>query len=262
MEKPFAVVPLSLGTLSCGNQRSNRPASHLGEVALTGMVWQSTGSSDLWVRGDFGTAKPIDFMSMIWANALPGTTIRLRLGASQADVDGSSAPYDSTALPFISPAITREDGLYSSHLELPSVQTYRWWRIDIGGHTGDFAAASLVLGKTVRSANFYNPGWQMGPEDLGEIEIARNGVVDDTPGMILRTLDFKISWVSEVDWETLWQPLLQYLGKRRVALWCFDPEAGPYRQGRTYMGYVRPQPATGGAIVRKYEMDLSILSII
>jgi len=225
-----------------------------------GMVWQSNGNGNLWARGDFGSAKSIDFMSMIWANAQAGTTIRLRLGASQAAVDGA-APYDSGALPFIDPAITREDGLYSSHLEIDAVQTYRWWRIDIGGHVGDFEAAALILGRRIQSATYSNPGWTFGTEDLGEQDIGRFGVIEETDGMILRTLGFKIGWVTTEDFETKWRPLLER-GKRAIALWCFDPEEGHYRQARTYFGFVQPNPATGGVGVDKYELELEIQSLI
>lgn len=260
MKKPFAVLPLSLGVIATGNQRANRPAAHLGEFGAIGMIWQSNGNGNLWARGDLGAVKPIDFASMIWANAQPGTTIRLRLGATQAAVDGVAA-YDSGALPFISPAITRDDGLYSSHLELDGVVNARWWRIDIGGHAGDFSAAKLVLGRRILSASYPNPGWSFGADDLGEHDITRWGVVDEADGVILRTLAFKLGWVTTADFETKWRPLLER-GRRQITLWCFDPEASAYRQARTYLGFTGPNPATGGVGVDKYEMDLEVRSLI
>lgn len=261
MEKPFAVVPLDLGTITTGNARANRPAAHLAEFGSTGMVWQSAGAADLWVRGDFGAAQAVNFMSLIWANAGPDTTIRLRLGADQAAVDGEEAPYDSGPLPFIDPAITRDDGHYSSHLELDAVETWRWWRIDIDGHAGDFAAAALILGRKIESASFSNPGWQFGVEDLGSLDISRWGVPNENPGKILRSLSFKIGWVLPEDWETKWRPLMER-GARRVSFWCFDPEATPYRQARSYLGYLQPQDVAGGVVVTRYEMEVQVRSVI
>ena len=79
----------------------------------------------------------MSFYSVIAANALPGTQYRLRLGGTQAQVDGDgTALYNSSALPFISPAIESDDGLYHSHLELGAIVTAFWWRIDIIGHAG------------------------------------------------------------------------------------------------------------------------------
>lgn len=262
---PFCVVPHALGTVAAGNELASNPASHLGEFDTIGMTWKSSGNSNLWVRGDFGVARRVDFMSMLLAEALPGTTIRLRLGDSQAEVDGT-ADYDSGALAFISPAITRTDGLYHSHLELPSVQTKRWWRIDIGGHTGDFEAAGLVLGERITPANFYNPGWSMGVDDLGELDVSRYGVADETPGRIFRTLDFRLGWLSESDFETKMRPLVETLGRRRPALWCFDPTANAYRQARTYFGWLRNPPVATHSVNTpegaRFEQEFQVLSMV
>lgn len=54
---------------------------------------------------------------MISANALPGTSCRLRSGATQAQVEGT-APYDNGVLLLLSSAVAREDGLDYSFLRL------------------------------------------------------------------------------------------------------------------------------------------------
>jgi hypothetical protein len=81
----------------------------------------------------------------------------------------------------------------------------------------------------------------MGVEDLGDIDVGRYGVVDETPGRIMRTLNFQLGWLSEVDFETKFRPLVEAIGKRRPAFWCFDPTANAYRQARTYFGWLRNQ---------------------
>jgi hypothetical protein len=235
---PFAVIPTPLGTIATGNEVAGHPAEHLGEFKAPGMTWKSSGASSLYVRGDFGSAMPVDFVSVMSANAIPATTIRVRLGDSQAEVDGT-AGYDSGAVAFISPSITRADGLYHSHLELPSVQTKRWWRIDIGSHTGDFEASMLVIGQKLTPANYYAPGWARGVEDMGGIDIGRWGVADEQDGLIWRSLTFRLGWLSEADFETKFGPMMEALGKRGVALWCFDPTSGVYRQRKTYFGFIR-----------------------
>lgn len=260
---PFAVIPLSLGTLACGNERASNPALHLGEFKAMGMTWRSTGNGNLWVRGDMGAAQAIDFVSILSANALPGTTIRIRLGDTQASVDGAGS-YDSGALPFVSPAITRDDGLYHSHIELPSAQTRRWWRIDIGGHTGDFEAAKLIIGKKVTPSRYYSAGFEFGVEDLGEISLNRWGVPDEAAGLIFRSFRFKLGWIPEDEYETLWRRLTEKLGTRGVALWCFDPTPNAYRQSRTYFGWLRDAPYATGGVAKPgtYEHEFSIRSMI
>jgi hypothetical protein len=260
---PFLVIPTVLGTIATGNEIAAKPASHLGELKHIGMVWRTSGASNVWVRGNFGSAKPVNFVSMVSANALAGTTIRVRLGDTQGEVDGT-ADYDSGAVAFISPSITREDGLYHSHLELPSLQTKQWWRIDIGGHTGDFEAASLIMGQTVTPTNFYSPGFEFGIEDLGDLELNRFGVVDETDGRILRTIACKFDFMTQVDYETKFRPLIEKLGKRGIVFMCFDPEANTYRQSKTALGWLQKPPfATGGSIrFDRFQLDLQMLSII
>jgi hypothetical protein len=262
IELPFAVIPLSLGTLATGNERAETPAAHLTALKAIAMVWRTNGASNVWIRGDFGSAKDIDFVSLIRANALPGTTIRVRLGTTQAQVDGT-APYDSGALPFISPSITRDDGLYHSHLQLGSVVNARWWRIDIGGHTGDFEAAKLVMGKRVTPTRYYDTGFEFGVEDLGDIEFGRWGVPEETSGLIFRRLAFKLSWLSTVEYETQFRPMVEKLGKRGVVYWCFDPQANAYRQAKTYFGVFRETPfAVASLKPGNYAKEFSIRSFI
>ncbi len=261
---PFFLRPLPLGAITCGNERPERPASHLSEHAHVGMIWQSSGTGNLWVRGNFGSARAVNFCSLIRANATPATTIRLRLGSSSAAVDGT-AGYDSGALPFIDPAITREDGLYSSHLKLPATQTYQWWRIDIGGFSGgDFRAAHLVLGQSTALSRYYSAGFETGVEDLGELSLSRWGVPDENAGLILRSLRFKLGWLTDAEYEQQIRPMMEALGKRRVLLCCFDPDAGPYRQARTYMGWLRDNPyAVGGDLMPgTHSHEFSIQSMI
>lgn len=260
---PFVVAPLALGTVATGNELSYKPASHLGEFKDIGMTWKSSGASNLWVRGDFGSAKAVDFVALLSANAVSATTIRIRLGDSQANVDGA-ASYDSGAQTFISPSITREDGLYHSHWQLPSLQTRRWWRIDIGSHTGDFEASILVLGKRITPARYYSAGFETGVQDQGTLEFGRWGVVNEETGLILRTLRFELGWVTEAEEYGSFAPLAEKLGKRGFALWCFDPTSSVYRQQKTYFGPVTEHLyAAGGKFAPGvYAREFSVLSII
>jgi hypothetical protein len=264
IQKPFAVLPLALSNIATGNAKANRPASHLALPQYPGMRWESSGASNVWARGQFNGTEAVNFVSLMAANALSGTTIRVRLGTSQSEVDGT-APYDSGALPFISPARTEAGGLYHSHLEIGSVQNASWWRIDIGGHTGDFSASAAVFGLKRTPSNFYNRDREIGTEDLGQFEIARNGVVADTPGVVLRTLLFRLAWVSEAEYFDLWAPFGQRNpdGSRRVVLWCFDPESTVRRQGKTFLGFMARDIFKRGNDVGTYNsLDFALRAIL
>lgn len=237
IRKPFAVIPLPLGNITTGNARTNRPASHLGLTQHAGMRWQSNGNGNLWVRGQFDTIRAVNFAALMGTNAQLGTTIRVRLGMSQEQVDGA-ALYDSGAQPLIAPLVTRSDGVYHSHLEIPVVQNAFWWRIDIGGHAGDFAASALIFGEKREPSHFYNRGREIGFQDLGALEIGRNGVVAETPGALLRTLLFRLQWVSDDEFKRVWSPMMEVKGKRQVTYLCFDPQADENRQDVTFLGFM------------------------
>ena len=262
--KPFAVLPHALSSITTGNAKTNRPASHLGLFQHPGMRWESAGTTNLWVRGQFTGTQAVNFVSLMAANAQAGTTIRVRLGTTQAEVDGT-APYDSGAVTIINPARTEASGLYHSHIEIGSVQNASWWRIDIAGHTGDFSASALVFGLKRQAGFFYNRDREFGFEDLGSLEIGRNGIVGDTPGVVLRTLLFRLQWVSDEEWFTNWEPLglRNSDGTKRVVYWCFDSDATVRRQAKSYLGFMARDPLLRGNDFPLWnQMDIQFRAIL
>lgn len=263
IRKPIFVIPLDLGDMQCGTARDGHGVGNLARFREIGTTWRSNGNSGIWARGTFDGTRSVDFCAVIAANAQPDTRIRLRLGTSQAEVDGESAPYDSGAVVFVSPAITREDGLYHSHLELSAVQEASWWRIDITGHSGDFEAAALVMGEAFSPSRFYNYDFEYGVRDLGSLEVTRFGVLDEEPGDIWRTLSLTLAWQTEDEFETSFRPMMEKLGMRGIIYCCFDPEPTVYRQARTYLGFFNKSPfARGVRKPRTFAQDFEIISMI
>lgn len=261
MQLPFAVVPYPFSVMVSLNERANRPASHLAEFKSRGMVWQSNGNTSLALRLDLGSPKAINFMGMLCANALPGTTIRLILSDRS---DFGTTLYDSGVLTFINPSITREDGTYHSHLEMGSLITARYVAIDIAGHTGDFQAAFLVLGQKLTPASYYSPDFEFGLDDRGSIDWTRYGVAEEESGVIMRKIGLTFSWLSQSDYETKFRPMTEKLGKRGMVYFCFDPEPTVYRQAKTYFGVLTDPPFATGAAPKQtnYEMKMELLSLI
>lgn len=267
IQKPIFVIPHDLGTIESGNVLAGYSANHLNRHKAIGLAWRTDGNSNIWARGDFGETKTVEFWAVLSANAQAGTQMRLRLGPTQDAVDGVGSPppgtYDSTAVDFISPSITREDGKYHSHYELETSMNVRWWRLDITGHTGDFEASMLILGEKVIPTRYYNLDFQFGVQDLGSVDITRFGVVNEEPGVIFRTVEFTLGWQTEAEFEASFRPMMERLGSRGVVYCCFDPDATTYRQAKTYFGWLRKPPFAKG--IRKpqtYEQEFSILSMI
>lgn len=260
-EKPFFVIPTPLGTVTSGNEAENRPASHLGEFAYRGMVWESDGATDLWLQVDLGESVPIDFVSIMGANAQPGTQLRIRIGDSQAEVMSESADHDTAPQPFISPSITRADGLYHSHHELDAPISKRWLQFDISGHTGDFSASMLVIGKKITPGMYYEGRWNRDIRDLGSVTFSRSGVPGVARGARLRAMGFTLAWLSEAEMEETFSPLDEYVGKTEPVYVCFDPEATTSRQRRTLLGYFEELPSFTKLGFNRFERKFQILSL-
>lgn len=263
IRKPFFVLPVPLSGLASDTADSGHPVDNLARLDAIGLTWQSGASgSTHWVRGQFSSAS-IDFCSVIAANAVAGTDIRLRLGTSQAQVDGT-APYDSDAVDFISPMPAPEprDGLYHSHLELDASESASWFRIDISSHTGAFEASSIVLGKKIEPSRFYNLDFEFGVEDLGSGKFTPWGVWDEDPGVVLRTIDFALAWQTQDEFEDSFRPMIEGLGTRGFVYLCFDPEDNARRQAKTYLGVLKKPGFARGTRKPGYVQEFSILSII
>lgn len=264
IQKPFVVEPLSLGTVTTGNEKTNRKALNLGRFENQGKVWETTGAANVWARGDFGSAKEVDFIALLSTNATATTTARLRLGDTQAEVDGT-ADYDSAAQVIRTPAIDHWSGLYHWYWELPSLQTKQWWRLDIGSHTGDFQAMALVMGKRNQFAEFYNhtSGISFGQEDTGSIEFGRFGVNSREDGIKMRTLGMEFGWMNPND-RRKFQQMRDRIGQTGMAYYCFDGEPTIDRQENQYFGWQRRplviQPTTFAQ--DRFGLQVDILSII
>jgi hypothetical protein len=260
IEKPIFCLPIDLGTIATGNERAEAPAVHLNRHKSPGLVWRTNGNTNVWARGQLASAQAINLCSIINANALPGTQVRLRLGTSQVEVDGT-APYDSGAVPFISPAETRESGLYHSLLRFADV-TASWWRIDITGHTGDFEAMGLVLGDSVQTERFYDRGWEIGTSDLGNIDFGRWGVAMETEGAVFKVRNFTLSWLSEGEFESHFRKIM--LQTRRGPVWIlFNPEAVAGRQEQFLFGrFGQPPLAVNARKAGRFIMEFSMQSMI
>lgn len=266
--KPFFVLPLDLGTMATGNAQAGYPVTNLNRPRDIGLVWQTSGNTNVWARGQFASAQSIDFCAMLQANALSGTNFRLRLGATQADVDGASAPYDSGVIPF--PGYIDGTGtslgtllttIKHSFLELNSPISATWWRVDITGHTGNFQAAALVLGQKIQPSYFYDTDFEFGMKPLGNLDFTRLGVADLEPGVTFRTVAFTLSWTTEAEFESTLRPLIEGIGNTGVVYCCFGPTGDAYRQNRTYCGVMSKSPVAKGMLKPGFfTTDWNILS--
>lgn len=258
--KPFAVVPLELPAIVTGNAAATNPVTNLNVFDLINATWKSIGNTNLYVRIDFGANAVFDVVSLLGTNAQSGTTIRIRAGDSQAEVDGA-ADYDSGVVQLWASSGLGAKTFYHSMNEIPQ-QTKRWLRIDIGSHTGDFEAGVLVVGKKIQPSRFYETAYDRGVDDLGSVDFTRNGTPLKLDGAKLRTLTFQMSWITEAEMETSFRPLDEAVGLTGEVLWVFDPDAGSYRHDRMYYGYQREKSSITKRAYNMFQKEFSIVSMI
>lgn len=253
------------------------------------------------ITGDFGSAQAVNFAAVLGANAQAGTTWRFTMDDSATAVYGSTPQYDSGVLPFIAPGIVSGSGFggastggfdfrspgalfngaynagpiavpsttatparatYNSFLDIGATVTRRYWSLRISGHSGAFQAPFLIMGTKVQGSRYYEPTWGSGPADQSTISVSRNGVPDIAVGAMLRTLTLTLGWTTEIEFETQFGPLALALGKTLPAYCCFDPDAGPYRQNRTYYGRAVDSGRNKRDGWNRFSRDYEILSMI
>lgn len=261
-QKPFAVVPEPFTLFTAGPSDAAYPSGHVSEYRHVGLIWRAIGAggSGVFLGGNFATSRPIDFCSILQTTAAATSNVRLRL------FDGAGATGTTlldVAPTIISPAITRDDGLYSAHIEFAE-QSARSFLLEFNNVGNPFDVGKVILGRRLTFANYYSPGFGFGAEDLGDLELTRWGVPDEEDGLIFRRLDCTFGWMSRADMDDKFRPLVERLGRRGVALFCFDPEPTTYRQARTYFGWLRQPPFFRGAVNKfdRFESEWSILSMI
>lgn len=263
LRKPFFVVPLDLDIVSWTPTFPGYPASHLNRLDAMGLVWLAEGPDYAAVQGRLPEGSAVDFMGVINGGIYTQSGFRLRLANSQAELSGPSPAYDSGYLPYLGAHTYQADGRYHAHHELPNEVSASWFWLELGGGGGRHELGGLVFGKKIEPSRFYDKDFERGTEDLGSVELNRFAVPDYTPGTKLRTLNFTLGWLNEAEYETQFAPFAELVGTTTVVFCCFDPALSPYRQNRTYLGWLRNPPfARGGAKPRTYSMEFQIRSLI
>lgn len=260
-EPPFFVEPLPFTVVSASSGPANRPASHLAEFSFVGMVWQSNAATEHYLELDFGKPVTIDQVSLLNTNAQLGTRWYIAMGTSTVQASSGSAPFTTfPAEPVINPPSSGRD--YYHGLLTFTPQTYRYMTIRVIDHSGTFEASMLVAGKRVTPQKYYEPEWESGPEDLGNLAFGRNGIPDISTGVVLRRIGFTLAWMTEQEHELTFSPMLRRLGRRNPVLLCFDPSLSLYRQDRTYFGTMPDQSRTRKLGQNRFEKRFEIASVI
>jgi hypothetical protein len=247
--EPKAFTYLNGGTATmagAGNLRFDEP----------GLVWRSSGTSGVFLVVQYD-GSPIDTIALVDNNLRPTDTIRVRMGATTASVNGV-APLDFTfnAWEGIAPL-----GAATSIHFLASPVTYPFIRLDIsspGNPDGHIQASRLVLSK-----KFTNDGVDYGDDETFEDgSSVEDGLgfttVDPYGGRVGRRLT--VSHIKQDDYYTNWRGFLYRVG-RKIA-WLFLPTTDPtYLQQQMSFVRINTTAKVVNQTTDQFRVELGVLSV-
>lgn len=214
--------------------------------------WASGTGTDQ-VAIDFDTAGgPIDTIALLDANfpetvliQVLASTTAARRAAGNSDIPGGA---------FTGPTYTRASA------NLPQRRGYHalirsavpvalpYWRVYVYVPTGtwrqgQFMARYLVAGLARTSKNITTDKTET-PLDLGAMDRTRGGGPNRVWGFKMRKIDFEISVMSEMQWETQYGDLWRKIGLSEPVLIVPNSKTGAFLHDRILYGTVTQQRAT------------------
>lgn len=84
------IAPLALTNITSGNEKSIRPVTNIARNDQPGLIWESSGASNLWAMGQIPSGSQPNFFGLIGTNATTTTRARLTLGTAAGQVDGTA----------------------------------------------------------------------------------------------------------------------------------------------------------------------------
>lgn len=201
--------------------------SYLG-IDEAGLVWRTTGltGNSITVQLD-GTS--IDTIALMGTNLIAGNTVRIRLGATKAEVDGNSATIDTTAQIALG---TPEKGKTLVHHTLPTSAAYGFLRLDFsatGNPDGFVEVSRLIVGKSLIC-----DGINIGAEITYDNQTRSN--LD--PFKTKPVWKAVVSGFTYEQYWTYWDSFLRKIADQRGFMFVPD-SASPYKQQQVVFGQVQ-----------------------
>lgn len=185
--------------------------------------------------------QPIDTIALLMSNAPEGATVQVSAGSTAAANDTSFGPWPFRA----SANLTARPG-YHALIKLPSAQTYPYWKVTVtiaGGLSGPFHLEHAVFGLNRASKNHSVDKTEQ-PLDLGNYERGRSGIPQRMVGLRGKRVDFEISMLNQLQFETLYGDLPRLVGTTSPVLAVPNSKAGTWLHDRILYGVL-----TGGKSV-------------
>lgn len=203
---------------------------------------------------------PVDTLALLDTTLDEGQTINVYAGDVLADVQGQVGTLQGN-MKRASANMPQRAG-YHAMMRLAAPVSARFWKIVIpqGGQQGMMLIRYLVLG-LARTAKNISTDKVENPLDLGSLERSRDGTADRVFGHRMRKVDFEISMLTEMQWETQFGDLWRKIGLNEPVLVVPNSKAGGFLHDRILYGTLAQARATNHMAPR-FSQAFSVESLI
>lgn len=186
--------------------------------------------------------QPVDTIALLMSNAPEAATVLVRAGNTSAVTD-----YTGTSQAFRASAnLTGRPG-YHSIIKLAAPQSYPYWKVTVtvpGGTLSPcFHLEHAIFGLNRASKNHSVDKTEQ-PLDLGNYERGRSGIPQRMVGLRGKRVDFEISMLNQLQFETLYGDLPRLVGTTSPILAVPNSKTGTWLHDRILYGVL-----TGGKSV-------------
>lgn len=263
IEPAILVRPAPILAFTNSLETAGYPASNLDRDDPQ-LVWSynhAANDAALYIETAGG---PIDTFSILDTTASEATTITVKGADAIATLTGGGADFSQGPAQFRASANLPQRHGYHSLVRLPAPQKRRFWRINVSApsnsRSGVFMARYLVAG-LARTAKNISADKVESPLDLGGLDRNRAGGPDRIWGHRMRKVDFEISMMSEMQFETQFSDLWRLVGLTEPMLVVPNSKSNAFLHDRILYGAIQQQRVLQPASPR-FSQGFSIESLI
>lgn len=197
------------------------------------VAWRSMLTANVAAFRARISPQPVDTIALLMSNAPEDATVQVSAGNTAAATD-----YTPAAQAFRASAnLTGRPG-YHALVKLPSPQTFPYWKVTITcptGLSGPFHLEHAILGFN-RSSKNHSVDKVESPLDFGSYDRTRAGIPQRMTGLRGKRVDFEISMVNQLQFETLYADLPRLVGATDPVLIVPNSKAGTWLHDRILYG--------------------------
>lgn len=137
--------------ITASSEDANFPVANLLKPQ-GGIFWKTLVDSGVFFRVNIGTGQSVDMVSLLYTNFTSAATWRVRLGDSQAEVDGGAADIDSGTITAWAQTDMSKWDFAHSIFRAGSASTNSWLRVDLNDAANP--DGFLTVGRLMAGASY------------------------------------------------------------------------------------------------------------